>query len=91
MTLRPPITIKPPKFMHDIILTNLYFDELPITYKNQGRINIIRKILNYKACNVDVHFLIDYIWSSPNKRDYKLTMNIEDYINKIAYKFGIGE
>lgn len=52
MTLRPPITIKPPKFMYDIILINLYFDELPTTYKNQGRINIIRKILNYKARKV---------------------------------------
>lgn len=56
MTLRPPITIKPPKFMHDIILTNLYFDELPTTYKNQGRINIIRKILKYKAIKEGLKF-----------------------------------
>lgn len=79
-----------PYFLGDSVLAKFYFDELPITYKNQGKINLIRKILNDKVFNFDINFVMHYIWKSPNMRDYKITMDIEEYMNKIAYKFSVG-
>lgn len=90
--MRKPILINYPIFVNDRYSIYFYYDELPMTYKNIGKLTILKRIVNTKLSNFDIYFLFRNYYNYNNREKFIKTlakMDPESYMKITAIKFGL--